>query len=328
MLLPSNVPPTMQVVTSPFLRCRQTAEGFADAGFGTRIVVDRQLSEVFGPIRIKVDTAPTLTDDGKRLQVSALPAWGETLLAAHSRFRRMLTKYAQEELQSVLLVVHGDFMDAALRFALPGNFVYSCQYLGMIILKRSLAPVVEGYQLVAHDGVEWAPESDAQVNSGKETNIVPVDFDVEVDNASDSADQMVSYPLCTRKSDRMTALRVVAVVSQVGIVLAWDEKGLALSFFVAVVAVELVAVQFLQRGPRWCRDMLAVPVVSGFFKLAVSLILYAFLGTVIVQVSHAKNLSALGFWGSSLWHAATLLILVTYQIIDAVRVYFDMRRVR
>eukprot|EP00760_Papus_ankaliazontas_P022327 PhM_4_TR18837/c0_g1_i2/m.89739 len=119
--------PTL-IVTSPFLRCVQTAKELANTwGISeSMIVYDNGLVEVHNEKKIKgldtTNTAPTLKCVlGPSDSNISQPQWGETMPMTEGRFRssilRLLDTYKSKH-ETICLVSHGDCVSTAARLGL------------------------------------------------------------------------------------------------------------------------------------------------------------------------------------------------------------------
>eukprot|EP00931_Biecheleriopsis_adriatica_P060553 TRINITY_DN36378_c0_g1_i1.p1 TRINITY_DN36378_c0_g1~~TRINITY_DN36378_c0_g1_i1.p1 ORF type:complete len:489 (-),score=53.08 TRINITY_DN36378_c0_g1_i1:553-2019(-) len=120
------------VVTSPYLRCVQTAAVIcAKLGPDTRLMIDVSVGEIFGPA-IFGDCKPekhrrslqSLLEECKRRGVENVfanffgtePAWPESLQAGRQRFVESFLKYQERSFngcRSFIIVTHGDCVAAA-----------------------------------------------------------------------------------------------------------------------------------------------------------------------------------------------------------------------
>ena len=121
------------VITSPYLRCVQTAAHICKAfGKGTKLLLDNTLSEIYGPC-IMGDEEPTnpvrplqqsldfCSAQGVNLEVRKIlgqwPPWPETLKSARQRFAARFVDYVKRGYtmrRNFLLVSHADCVGGAL----------------------------------------------------------------------------------------------------------------------------------------------------------------------------------------------------------------------
>lgn len=150
------------VITSPYLRCIQTAvEVCAElcstgGGADLRILVDRSLGEVYGPavlgsveprdpVRGSDDMLEYMRRRGVACQtqiVGRWPKWPEDLRTARRRFASRFLTYLHRSTMTkhnFLLVTHGDCVRTALSMmpSQESNSIQKVQYGGMFLAKRS-----------------------------------------------------------------------------------------------------------------------------------------------------------------------------------------------
>ncbi|RHW70391.1 Histidine phosphatase superfamily (branch 1) [Trypanosoma brucei equiperdum] len=162
-ILGSRTTQNLQILTSPFLRTMQTAERLQKCGIGVRRqrIVDNNLCEVYGPLRIKSKEPPRLPDDVVVSGRGSLPLWGESLESATKRFADALQMNSRTYSEANLLfVTHGDALGAIVSALYPMRMVYEAEYLSFIVLRKnkienSLASGCREFELVASKGVQW-----------------------------------------------------------------------------------------------------------------------------------------------------------------------------
>jgi broad specificity phosphatase PhoE len=165
-------PPIRVVVTSPFLRCVQTAVAVCEGmNYGTAIVVDNGLSEVHSACTMKgadISKPAALGLPGLaslfpgRLRANPkgvpMPEWGEEKGAGGSAYERFVGSLqrlaAQYHPDPVLLVTHGDAVAACVGAVLPpGSMVYKTDYCccAHLVLRTT------GWEIMDHhdSGIEW-----------------------------------------------------------------------------------------------------------------------------------------------------------------------------
>jgi broad specificity phosphatase PhoE len=127
--------------TSPFLRCRETAEAFLKANILREVeavVIDNELSEVYGPIRIKTPTAPNPWQPNS---VGSRPEWPESLESAIARMQAALVETLRDATEAsdqphvYILCTHGDMLDATFKLLFPKRMLYSTDFNAFIILE-------------------------------------------------------------------------------------------------------------------------------------------------------------------------------------------------
>ncbi len=127
--------------TSPFLRCRETAEAFLKANILREVeavVIDNELSEVYGPIRIKTPTAPNPWQPNS---VGNRPEWPESLESAIARMQAALVETLRDATEAsdqphvYILCTHGDMLDATFKLLFPKRMLYSTDFNAFIILE-------------------------------------------------------------------------------------------------------------------------------------------------------------------------------------------------
>jgi len=144
------------VVTSPYLRCIQTAEAICDRlGPHVQLVVDDSVGEVYGPVtmgptrpehavvRRREDTSSesnlrAVLSESAGVQRSAWPTWGEDLRAAWRRYTGRfveLMEWASQARKNVLVVSHADAVVAGLTLmpSHAGQVVESIESGGMFL---------------------------------------------------------------------------------------------------------------------------------------------------------------------------------------------------
>jgi broad specificity phosphatase PhoE len=151
------------VVSSPFLRCIQTAiEVCCKMGPKTRLLVDYSLSEIYGPcVMGLMEPQRTTRSMDHILQlcrsrgvdcepecVGQWPCWPENVQAARRRFATRYLTYLQRSLRvrrNFLIVSHADCVGASLSMmpAEVGSAVNSVEYGGMFLAHR-LLPMSRG----------------------------------------------------------------------------------------------------------------------------------------------------------------------------------------
>jgi len=144
------------VITSPYLRCVQTAAEICRAlGPGVRLLVDRSLGEVFGPsvlgevepsspVRPMMETEATCHDYGAKLVhrvIGTWPVWPEDLRSARRRYAdRFLTYLNRSSVtkRNFLLVTHADGVGAALGMmpSQVGTVVERVEFGGLFLGRR------------------------------------------------------------------------------------------------------------------------------------------------------------------------------------------------
>ena len=120
---------------SPFLRCRQTAELLRKYGVGKYsppTVIDNELCEVYGPVRIKCSEPPKPWSKGS---LGTPPKWGETIHDARDRFVEAFARHVEESDESFCFAAHGDTVDAVYTGMFPTRQIYNIDYLGFICLE-------------------------------------------------------------------------------------------------------------------------------------------------------------------------------------------------
>eukprot|EP00756_Hemistasia_phaeocysticola_P066829 Hpha_TRINITY_DN952_c0_g1::TRINITY_DN952_c0_g1_i2::g.156207::m.156207 len=165
--LPSDQRPAF-VVTSPFLRCWQTAEKVcraleyaADDGRPPKLLVAWDLAEIMNPAVLKVDENPSFSNppDGRpatRIGRSQ-PEFPEERADALLRYEETFHSLPEHEAlggQNVVFVTHGEAVGRAVSCTCPGAMVFNVAYCGYVTLKRSGA----GLSLVGDSGetgVNW-----------------------------------------------------------------------------------------------------------------------------------------------------------------------------
>mmetsp|Transcript_31059 Transcript_31059/g.56317 ORF Transcript_31059/g.56317 Transcript_31059/m.56317 type:complete len:456 (+) Transcript_31059:50-1417(+) len=143
------------VVTSPYLRCVQTAAVICNKlGPNTRLMIDVSVGEIFGP-SVLGDTEPRchrrplqrLLQECKMRGVENAcpktfgtePSWPETLSDGRQRFTESFLKYQHRShcsCRSFVIVTHGDCVEAATRlFPMPSR-VTAVEPGGMLLASR------------------------------------------------------------------------------------------------------------------------------------------------------------------------------------------------
>lgn len=150
--------PIHVVISSPYLRCIQTAASIVKANPGVRLLIDRSLGEVFGPCVMgqnKPD-APVrpLADALKQAGLCAgpsssarmigkWPTWPEELSNARMRFACRFLRYlhrGSRAKRNFILVTHGDCVGAALAMmpSQVNTIISAIDYGGLFLATRSL----------------------------------------------------------------------------------------------------------------------------------------------------------------------------------------------
>lgn len=184
----------IQLISSPFLRTRQTAEALRANGIGTtkEIKVDNTLSEVYGPVRIKTGGTHSFENpEIVRQGAGKLPEWGESLEEAADRFCESLLSNANAAAKSdcirsteshslghsavnksrkmpvtiggaeyvPMLITHGDALGSIVHRFYPSRIVYRADYLSFLVLER-LSPVSSAFRILHAEDVEWILDGD------------------------------------------------------------------------------------------------------------------------------------------------------------------------
>eukprot|EP00747_Dinoflagellata_sp_TGD_P159638 gnl/TRDRNA2_/TRDRNA2_177908_c1_seq2.p1 gnl/TRDRNA2_/TRDRNA2_177908_c1~~gnl/TRDRNA2_/TRDRNA2_177908_c1_seq2.p1 ORF type:complete len:317 (+),score=39.83 gnl/TRDRNA2_/TRDRNA2_177908_c1_seq2:55-1005(+) len=144
------------VVTSPYFRCVQTAAEICKRlGSDSRMIVDRNLGEVFGPkvmgtrqplgyLRPQHMRLKYCAENGVECQsrhIGQHPKWPEDVKGARRRYAQCLLKYlrrGEKARQNFVLVTHGDCVGAALSI-MPCHInqnVYRVDSGGCFLAKR------------------------------------------------------------------------------------------------------------------------------------------------------------------------------------------------
>lgn len=150
------------VVTSPYLRCTQTASVICrELGPSTILMFDASCGEIFGkdifgptqPERLHRDFSSVLEDCKARgvtriapLCVGAKPQWPETLQDGRQRFNETFLAYVHrgtEKMRNFLVVTHGDCVAAA-GTLLPGNQDIAKVHPGAVLMAQRLRPIGPG----------------------------------------------------------------------------------------------------------------------------------------------------------------------------------------
>lgn len=154
-----NNSPILVVVTSPYFRCVQTAVGVCKAlGSKGRIIIDRELGEVFGPSVLgNLKPARPIRPMEEILQfcemhevrclpraVGVWPTWPEDLTSARRRYaHRYLTYLRRSTLtrRNFVLVTHGDGVGAALAImpSHTGKRLKRVDFGGMFLCSRRIS---------------------------------------------------------------------------------------------------------------------------------------------------------------------------------------------
>nr|ACI16010.1 hypothetical protein [Bodo saltans] len=146
------------VVTSPFLRAMETAEGLCRANISSNsdAAIDNSLCEVFGPLRIRGCSGPPNVSRPNACG-GELPKWGEGIQQATDRFVGSFLRNADSRRSdNLILVSHGDAISAVLSHFYPKRVVYNTNFLSYIVLKRTISSQTDQkFVLHASSGVEW-----------------------------------------------------------------------------------------------------------------------------------------------------------------------------
>lgn len=236
----------IQLVTSPFLRTRQTAEALKANGIGGRreMKVDNTLSEVYGPVRIKTGS-PHAFDDPEvvRRGTGKLPEWGETLDEAANRFYNSLLSNANAAARSEgwsssecqplrqtsvknsrkgtpkaapvldegylpLLITHGDALGSIVHRFYPSRIVYRAEYLSFLVLER-LSPLSSSFRILHAEDVEWILDGE---------DITPEEVDLVLHAEEEKEDsqgcQEQHHPKCSEDCENGCPPSVCAQFSQ------------------------------------------------------------------------------------------------------------------
>lgn len=208
---------SIYIISSPFLRTRETAEELQKNGVGVRcsITIDNTLSEVYGPIRIKAGDTHEFEDPSVVLNgFGSVPSWGETLEMACIRFYDSFinissiaeTKYAARKRHHrpriPLLVTHGDALSAIMQQIYPNRIVYSAEYLSFFITQRNLSSM-SGFDVTYTSDVQWI--EDEQAVSEKDSEPVNPEGETSDDtkpseeDESSSQDEPLKYVFRTKR---------------------------------------------------------------------------------------------------------------------------------
>ncbi|CAD2216710.1 Histidine phosphatase superfamily (branch 1), putative [Angomonas deanei] len=160
----------LQIYTSPYRRCVQTALALQKCGVGSklRMIVENSIGEVYGPIRIKTKEPPILKEQGA---IGVQPKWGENLAQATSRYVTAFVDIANKQVHDrdstsstsvpkatvnrvtqdtnsktdslvkggndAIIVTHGDMLNSVLQAFYPSRTVYEAEFLSFLVMKRA-----------------------------------------------------------------------------------------------------------------------------------------------------------------------------------------------
>lgn len=174
---------TIYIISSPFLRTRETAEELQKNGIGVSrpITIDNTLSEVYGPIRIKAgDTHefenPSVVSEG----FGTMPSWGETLQMASVRFydsfinivsmteNENAARKGHSRPRTPLLVTHGDALSSIMQQIYPNRIVYSADYLSFFIAQKNVSSM-SGFDVTYTSEVQWIEDQQSSLKENSES---------------------------------------------------------------------------------------------------------------------------------------------------------------
>ncbi|KAG8348247.1 putative Histidine phosphatase superfamily (branch 1) [Trypanosoma vivax] len=258
------------LIVSPFLRTLQTADELRrnNIGIKTPQIVDNSICEVFGPLRIKSGSRPTLTKHSHKMAKSLLPQWGETIELASQRYVAALHLNAREyPNRDLLFVTHGDAVGAITNHFYPMRLVYETEYLSFVILQKRGSFMYDDttrsrYKMLSSHGVRWLLEGPEQ-SEEEDSEETPRDH-VASARPTVSGDITVCEPFHTGESEHGATcetglisgdggphpttrsqglpciFRLLAVLSQFFVLIFWDDVRNARIYSFSVFAVELL----------------------------------------------------------------------------------------
>lgn len=163
----------VQLISSPFLRARETAQELQKNGVGVwnQIKIDNTLSEVFGPIRIKTGTVHEFADATIVQRGSGkMPEWGETLEMASNRYWESLINVFNEVAEEnksrkgrrnyilPVVITHGDALSSIMRCIYPNRVVYSAEYLSFMVIRRFFRGSHFSFRVIHTSELYWIHE--------------------------------------------------------------------------------------------------------------------------------------------------------------------------
>ena len=150
------------VVSSPFLRCRQTAQELLKNDVGDKqrdILLDWSVCEVYGPLRIKNGEQSDVCQ-GLNNIAGTKPQWKESIEQATRRYRKAFTQLGEHS-EHVIVVTHGDALSAVLTKFFPKLVLFRVEFLAFITFSR----VQRGlYKLLKTEDLEWFDDGHTNLN--------------------------------------------------------------------------------------------------------------------------------------------------------------------